>query len=146
MIKIMLITLPIILVIISFLKTPYNKLIDKWKQEIIETEKNFADMLKNEGIHKAFVSYAADDAVLMRDNELIIGKNNIDIFYNNQITTGLSWTPDYIDVAKSGDLAYTYGKYIYTYTDSDGKLLESSGVFHTVWKRQSDGNWKYVWD
>lgn len=146
MIKIMLLTISIILVFISCVKTPDNKLVDEWKQEIMETEKNFAAMLKNEGIHKAFVSYAAEDAVLMRNDKLIIGKNNIDIFYNNQTATGLTWTPDYIDVASSGDLGYTYGKYLFKYTDSDGKLLESSGVFHTVWKRQPNGNWKFVWD
>lgn len=146
MIKTMIITIPIILVFISCVKTSDNKLIDKWKKEIMEAEKNFAEMLKDEGIHKAFVSYAAENAVLMRNNELIMGKNNIDEFYNNQTTTELTWTPDYIDVANSGDLAYTYGKYLFKYTDSDGNLLESSGVFHTVWKRQSDGKWKYVWD
>ena len=24
--------------------------------------------------------------------------------------------------------------------------VEYKGIFHTVWKRQSDNSWKYVWD
>ena len=82
----------------------------------------------------------------MRNDELVIGKNNIDLLYKNQTATGLTWTPDYIDVANSGDLGYTYGKYTYSFIDTNGDENESSGVFHTVWKRQSDGKWKFVWD
>lgn len=119
---------------------------DTWKQEILETEQRFADMLGEQGIQKAFVKYAAEDAVLMRNDSLIIGKNNIEKFYENQMSKGLSWTPDFIDVSDSGDLGYTYGHYTYTYADSLGVKQEATGVFHTVWKRQSDGLWRFVWD
>jgi ketosteroid isomerase-like protein len=118
----------------------------KWKKEILETERAFAEMVANEGLHKAFTTFAADDAVLLRNNELIAGKEAIDTFYEGHDSKGLSWIPDQIDVAVSGDLAYTYGHYTYTYTDKDGNPQESTGVFHTVWKRQRDGKWKYVWD
>jgi len=119
---------------------------EKWKQEILETEQNFEKLLKEEGIHNAFVAYAAKDAVLMRDNALIVSKDTIDAYYKNSNTKNLSWAPDYIDVSSSGDLAYTYGKYNYTYKDSLGNTLVDTGVFHTVWKRQDDGSWKFVWD
>jgi ketosteroid isomerase-like protein len=56
----------------------------------------------------------------------------------------LTWSPDFIDVSASGDMAYTYGKYNYTTTDSLGNVSEIEGIFHTVWKRQADGNWKFV--
>jgi len=58
----------------------------------------------------------------------------------------LVWEPDFVDVSASGDLAYTYGKFIYTLTDSLGKDQVMEGIFHTVWKRQTDGTWKFVWD
>ena len=58
----------------------------------------------------------------------------------------LSWKPDFVDVSASGDLGYTYGHFTYSYTDSTGTIMESSGVFHTVWKRQADGSWLFVWD
>ena len=124
-------------------------LIDNWKNEILETEQNFAKMASEEGIDRAFLFYAADDAVLMRNNQLVIGKNAIRNHFNNQNSNedvSLTWEPDFIDVAKFGDLGYTYGKYIFTSTDSNGNKVESNGVFHTVWKRQADGNWRFVWD
>lgn len=119
---------------------------EKWKQEIRETEQNFSKMAGEEGIHKAFISFAADDAVLMRNNELIEGLPNINEHLKNQTSKGLSWAPDFIDVAASGDLGYTYGHFNYSFIDTTGKVLETKGIFHTVWKRQTDGTWKFVWD
>lgn len=140
-----------LLIIVFFLylscKTKNNDaMVEKWKQEIRVSEQNFAKMVETEGIHNAFVAYAAEDAVLMRNNELIKGKIAIDIHYKEINTKSLSWSPDFIDVSNSGDLGYTYGTYHYTYKDSLGQELVDTGIFHTVWKRQSDGNWKFVWD
>jgi len=127
------------------MKTQEQK-IKIWKQEILEMEHKFAKLLSEEGIHKAFTAFAADDAVLLRNNELIKGKTDIDIFLQGQNAKGLAWTPDFIDVAQSGELAYTYGHYIYTYTDANGKPQKSKGVFLTIWKREKNGEWKFVWD
>ena len=119
--------------------------VEKWKQEIRETEQDFANMAKEKGIHDAFLHYAAKDAVLKR-RELIIGKEAIDKHLEKSISKNLSWSPDFVDVSSSGDLGYTYGKYVYKYNDSIGNALEDKGIFHTVWKRQTDGSWKFVWD
>jgi len=122
---------------------------ERWKKEILETEQNFAKMAMEEGIEKAFLYYAAEDAVLLRNNNLITGKDAISRYFGEEKQedkVSLTWEPDFIDVAKSGDLGYTYGKYIFTSTDSNGNKVESKGIFHTVWKRQMDGSWKFVWD
>jgi ketosteroid isomerase-like protein len=121
---------------------------ETWKKEIEETEKEFSAMAQQEGIPAAFLAFAADDAVLMRNNILVVGKEAI----KESLGTGsgdnasLTWEPDFVDVAASGDLGYTYGKYIYTLTDSAGNKQVQEGIFHTVWKRQQDGSWKFVWD
>lgn len=124
--------------------------IEIWKNEILQTEQNFANLVKEEGIKIAFLRYASDNAVLMRNNELIISKSAIKIHFENQSTEdtniSLFWKPDFIDVSNSGDLGYTYGKYIHSYIDQDGEIIKTEGVFHTVWKRQLDGTWKFVWD
>jgi ketosteroid isomerase-like protein len=123
---------------------------EKWKSEILETEENFAKMAGEEGISRAFMTYAAEDAVLMRNNKLVIGKKSLSVLFEDQASKPkdekLSWKPDFVDVSASGDLAYTYGQYTYSYTDSTGTIVESEGVFHTVWKRQADGSWRFVWD
>ena len=123
--------------------------IEKWENEILETEQNFAKMVLEEGIDKAFLFYAAEDAVLMRNNELVTGKNAIRLYFEDQKLNeevSLTWEPDFVDVAKSGDLGYTYGEYIFASIDSNGNKVESRGIFHTVWKREKDGAWRFVWD
>jgi len=116
----------------------------------METEKAFEKMANTEGLKKAFSFYAAEDAVLERNDVLIKGKLNIEKSFNKASSenkkVSLSWTPDFIDVSNSGDLAYTYGKYQYSTTDPTGNTKTTEGIFHTVWKRQIDGQWKYVWD
>jgi len=146
MIKLLYFVLPVGLLLYSCSMEPDKKSIEKWKQEILETEQSFAKMAREEGMKKAFLTYAAEDAVLMRNNSLVVGKKNIELLYEKQTSKGLAWTPDFVDVAASGDLGYTYGHYTFKSADSSGTISEDRGVFHTVWKRQSDGSWKFVWD
>jgi ketosteroid isomerase-like protein len=67
------------------------------------------------------VAFAADSAVLMRNNKLINGNKAIDEHYKGVNTKNLTWTADFIEVSNSGDLAYTYGTYQYKFQDSLGK-------------------------
>jgi len=123
---------------------------DKWKREIVKTEKEFSDMAGEVGIPAAFILYAADDAVVLRGDQLVVGKSELIAFYQDQYgeneDESLSWEPDFVDVSSSGDLGYTYGQYTYSYVDSTGSTIEHTGIFHTVWKRQPDGTWRFVWD
>lgn len=127
-----------------------NKKIDKEsvKKEIAETEKAFEKMASEKGIAEAFYHFADENAAIKRNNGIIAGKQNIKDFYNkeNLINATVNWSPDFIEVSDDGTLGYTYGKYLWRIEDEDGKIQELKGVFNTVWKRQKDNNWKYVWD
>lgn len=117
-------------------------------KEIEMAELLFQKMVADSGMAKAFIHFADENAVLNRNDSLIIGKENIKKYFAKQslVSSTLLWTPDFIEVSESGDLAYTYGTYSYRYFDRMGEMQRTSGVFHTVWKRQDDGSWKYVWD
>lgn len=122
---------------------------EKAKQEIAQAEKDFDRMATEKGIAEAFWYFADSNAVIKRGNDsLIKGKENIRNFYSTEFykSASVKWSPDFIDVAETGDMGYTFGKYIWQSKDSTGKTNEFKGVFHTVWKRQRDGSWKYVWD
>lgn len=119
------------------------------KEEIIQAEKDFAKMSADKGIAEAFWFYADSMAVIKRQNDTLIhGRDAIRKYYSSDFykTASVSWSPDFVDVAEEGDMGYTYGKYTWQSKDSTGKLQEFKGVFHTVWKKQQDGTWKYVWD
>lgn len=116
--------------------------------EIIATEHSFAKMALNVGIPEAFIAYADSSAVLLRGQKLIRGLDSISVYMkkSNYEYVTLEWQPYFVDASSSGDLGYTYGDYIFSIRDSIGQVQSSEGTFHTVWKKQSDGSWKYVWD
>jgi ketosteroid isomerase-like protein len=118
------------------------------KQEVIDTEKAFASMAARSGIAEAFIYYADENAVLLRNGILIKGKTAIRTYFESQDLTNarLNWTPEFVEIASSSDLAYTYGTFTYTSPDENGNNVTKTGVFHTVWKKQSDDSWKFVWD
>jgi len=122
--------------------------VEQAKKEIRSTEKAFARLCKDKGVEIAFITFAADSAVIHRDNKILKGKEEIKGFYKNRFKKGetLDWTPDFVEVSSSADLGYTYGHYVFSSTDSLGNKHEVKGIFHTVWKKQMDGNWKFVWD
>jgi len=127
-----------------------DQMIEKYKAEVVQAETDFAEMAKLEGVAEAFMAFAAEDAVLLRGQKLIKGKAEIQAFFDAQASNfkdvKLMWKPDFVEVSESGDLAYTYGGFTSKVLNNDGKVSNGSGVFHTVWKRQTDGIWKFVWD
>ncbi len=124
------------------------ELINKSKSEILKTEDDFETMVKEKGIAEGFAFFADENAVVKTKDSLIKGREEIKNYYNSRMQKDVTliWKPDFVDVSASGDLGYTYGKYIFNAKDSAGKQIESKGIFHTVWKKQKDGKWKYVWD
>lgn len=119
------------------------------KEEVLKTEKDFEKLVSEKGIAEGFYQFADAKAVIKREHDtLIIGNENIRNYYSNPKFTKVSveWTPDFIEVSKDGEMAFTYGKYIWNVKDSLGKISSSTGIFHTVWKKQENGSWKYVWD
>lgn len=118
-------------------------------EEVLKAEDDFKNLSQSKGIAEAFYTFADENAVIKRENEsLIRGKENIKKYYENPNYKNafVTWKPDFVEVSKDGEMAYTYGKYVWTFTDSVGNKKDFKGLFHTVWKKQKDGSWKYVWD
>jgi ketosteroid isomerase-like protein len=142
-------TILLIPVILLFAAGAHSQSKEELKKEILQTEKAFEKMTSEKGIAEAFYHFADKNAVIKRENDtLITGNENIKIYYQKKGLKDaiVNWTPDFIDVSESGDLGYTYGKFTWMIKGDDGKIVEYKGVFHTVWKRQNDNSWKYVWD
>jgi ketosteroid isomerase-like protein len=59
----------------------------------------------------------------------------------------LDFHPDKVEVAKSGDIAFSQGMYTYTSTDPKTKkrMIEHGGYVE-VYKKQADGSWKVAED
>jgi ketosteroid isomerase-like protein len=58
----------------------------------------------------------------------------------------LTFEPDEVVVAGSGDLAYETGTYAITLSDTKKKPSTEKGHYVVVWQKQADGAWKAVRD
>ena len=119
------------------------------KLEIVKTEKDFEKLVAEKGPAEGFYQFADSNAVIKREHDtLIIGKANIKNYYSNPKYQNVivTWSPDAVTVSDAGDMASSYGKYKCITKDASGKEQISKGIFHTVWKKQKDGSWKYIWD
>lgn len=122
---------------------------EETKSEIKKTEKEFVRMASEKGIAEAFYYFADENAVILRENDTLIkGKENIKIYYKkkNDKNAVVTWNPDFIEVSDCGTLGYTYGKYIWKVKNKNDEIVEYKGIFHTIWKKQKNNTWKYVWD
>ena len=58
----------------------------------------------------------------------------------------ISWKTTKVEVAKSGDIAYTTGTYELAMNDASGTPINDRGKYVEVWKKQADGKWKVAVD
>jgi len=95
-------------------------------------------------------SYYADDAVFFVNNGARVkGKDSIKMAWKPMLETpgpGLTFETTYVEVARSGDLAYEYGAYDLKTEAKKGKVADEKGKYVVVWKKQADGSWKAVAD
>jgi ketosteroid isomerase-like protein len=123
---------------------------DSIKQAIKADEAKWNQQFKSKET-EALVGHYADDAFFYATGEAPAdGSTAIRQIYANASTDPafvVHFTSDKIDVAGSGDLAYSRGKFDEKYTDKKtGKVMTGSGPYITVYKKQDDGSWKAVED
>lgn len=58
----------------------------------------------------------------------------------------MKWRPEIVEVLDDGKLALTRGPYRMIASDDEGNRQEHWGTFNSVWRLQSDGQWKVVFD
>jgi ketosteroid isomerase-like protein len=110
-----------------------------------QLEADFAADVAKHG-HDAFLTYFADDGVEVVDGGGFNTKEEMRKQPPWPDGTTLTWTPVKAEMAASGDLGYTYGNYVYTAKNKDGKLAANYGKYTSIWKKQKDGQWKVVVD
>lgn len=103
---------------------------------IVATELAFARMAREEGQWDAFREYAAEGAMIHGRN----GPVPASAIYNSadEPEEAVQWAPRAIWMSCDGVTAVSSGRF----RDADGLV----GTFVTVWQRQSDNEYRYVYD
>lgn len=144
------ITIYFSLLIVLILNNFCTKFIDKEKvkDSVIQTEKDFEKMSLEKGLLEAFVFFADDSAVINRNDTLYKGKIAIERYFRSKehIKAEAHWIPNFVHISDDGTLGYTYGTYTWKIFSNHNTQTVYNGIYNTIWKRQLDGNWKYIWD
>lgn len=111
--------------------------------EIMRIDSLMSVRAQRSGFHEALLYYASDDFVKFEEGQLpAIGKRAYEERTGGKLgTTALKWQPVSGEVAKSGDLGYTWGNWVLTTNDT-----VYHGNYFSVWRRDSEGAWKLVLD
>jgi ketosteroid isomerase-like protein len=117
------------------------------KQSLIAADIAFSRAAADTGVPQAFDHFMADSATILRDKaHPITGREAIRQLYSGWTDEKLEWEPLFADVSSCGDLGYTIGRYHFSAFDSDSTEITSGGYYVTIWRKQLDGTWKYVFD
>lgn len=121
--------------------------IEKEKQALIDTDRAFSNLSVEKGVPVAFDQFMTDDAVIFRDKaHPFEGREQIRQLFADYPEATLTWEPYHAEVAAAGDLGYTLGKWTFSMDDETGEEHKSQGYYVSIWRKQTDGSWKYVFD
>lgn len=115
---------------------------------VLDTDRAFAAAAKERGAGTAFVEFAAPDAIMFRPGVgPVKGIEAIGQVFPRPETAIAAWEPEGGEIAASGDLAYTWGYFVWTAVAGPnvGKP-PATGNYVSIWRKQPDGRWKWVID
>lgn len=105
---------------------------------VVEAERAFARMAQEKGAGEAFRTFVAEEGRMFlpgptRAKPILAG--------GKAHFGPLRWWPVYAGLAASGDLGFTTGPAV----SGEGAAMKHA-IYFTVWKRQLDGQWRWLLD
>lgn len=116
--------------------------------KLMNIDREFSKLSIEQGAPSAFAEYADTGVIKFEKGTApIVGRDRmIESFEMWPEGAELRWEPFYAEISESEDLGYTLGHYYFLMTDSSGETHSSEGNYVTIWKKQTDGQWKFVFD
>ena len=115
-------------------------------QDMVKTEQAFSKMAEEKTAREAFMTFIADDGLLFRPGAVNGKKWMIEHpVPQSDKRPLLAWQPSFAGMSASGDMGFTTGPWESKPDRTDPKP-SAYGHFVTVWKKQTDGSWKWVVD
>ena len=98
----------------------------------------------------AILSFWSDDAVVIPPGSPELhGKAAIRAYIQQSLAVPgflISWSPSSAHVSSDGELGYTGGENLVSFSGQDGKRVTIKGRYTTIWRRERNGEWKCVVD
>lgn len=121
---------------------------DSTLDELLNADRAFAQYSREHGAQAAWGAFLrADGSILPTGGEPIVGLENIvENFADWPEGATIDWYPVAGGVAESGELGWTWGRYVFTAPTESGETQESHGKYLNVWQKDETGAWKVLID
>lgn len=96
-----------------------------------------------------FAAYIDEGAVFVSGGGVTRGREKIVAAWSVFFAGGrpyFEWHPETVEISRDGTLGLTRGPWTIRSQGADGKVVEQTGLFNSIWQRQPDGGWKVVFD
>lgn len=115
------------------------------RNALLETDLDFSRKTEEKGAPQAFYEFFTVDGICLWAGEPAIrGRDTIKIHLAAGPQGFLTWQPTAAEVARSGDMGFTWGTAIFQTKGADEKPRISHSKYVSVWKKQGSGRWKVV--
>ena len=110
---------------------------------LLELDGRFSQTVATGG-GPTFAQWFADDAVALNNGKPPVqGRGNIAASATwKPADYQLTWLPQGASMGPSNDMGYTWGSYTGRARDRNGQTVTTAGRYITVWRKQTDGQWK----
>jgi ketosteroid isomerase-like protein len=105
---------------------------------VVAAERAFAAEAGRRGWVEAFEAHSTSDAIVLQAGPVNAHQSLAGIDPANRGDTSLTWGPEFAGISMGGDFGFTTGPY----NGGDAAF----GQYFTVWRRQADGSWKWIYD
>lgn len=114
------------------------------EDELMAVDRAFNAMAQEDGVGKAFAHYMSEDArMLSGGSQPVLGHEAVAAaMAGYPADATLVWDPEEAVAAASGDMGFTWGRYVSTFTDAEGVVHTGHGKYVSIWQKQSGGGWK----
>jgi ketosteroid isomerase-like protein len=119
------------------------------EQALRDLDAQWSAAAAGKDLEKTIAFYSEDAIVLPTNAPAATTKEAIRNTWKDLLASpdlAISWKITKVEVAESGDIAYTTGTYELSKNSAIGKLVPDHGKYVEVWKKQPDGKWKVVAD
>lgn len=116
-------------------------------QQLLETDRAWAAAAAAGDVEHVITFWSEDAINFFPGEPAAVGRNAIIALvrrYRSDPRYSLRWQADTAEVAASGELGYTSGRFTATFGTEDGGTVTRTGHYVCIWRKRENGEWKCV--
>ncbi len=124
--------------------------LDDEKARLLKRDAEWAKLASEGRDVERILSYWTDDAIVLPPGlPAVVGKDSLRRYVQSSLEIPgfrITWTSTEVTLSPDGNLAYLVGRNTVTTDAPDDRTTTTEGRAVTIWRRESDGEWRCAID